>query len=99
VDLADEPTTSGRLRGLIETGIALSSELSLEALLRRKIETAVELTGARYGALGVIDPSGTALEQFITVGVDVPRYLTIEQVEALLGKMSDESRPVAATLF
>jgi integrase len=28
-----------------------------------------------------------------------PRYLTIEQTEALLGKMSDQSRPVAATLF
>jgi signal transduction histidine kinase len=44
--------------------------VSLEALLRRAIETAVELTGARYGALGVIDRTGTALEQFITVGVD-----------------------------
>jgi signal transduction histidine kinase len=66
----EETTTSGRLRGLVETGIALSSELSLEALLRRVIETAVELTGARYGALGVIDRTGTALEQFITVGID-----------------------------
>lgn len=66
----EQTTTSSRLRGLVETGIALSSELSLEALLRRAIETAVELTGARYGALGVIDPTGTALEQFITVGVD-----------------------------
>jgi integrase len=28
-----------------------------------------------------------------------PRYLTIEQVRALLDRMSDESRPVAATLF
>jgi signal transduction histidine kinase len=66
----EETTTSSRFRGLVGTGIALSSELSLEALLRRAIETAVELTGARYGALGVIDRSGTALEQFITVGVD-----------------------------
>jgi signal transduction histidine kinase len=65
-----EKTTSARLRGLVETGIALSSELSLEALLRRVVETAVEVTGARYGALGVIDRTGTALEQFITVGVD-----------------------------
>jgi signal transduction histidine kinase len=62
--------TSDRFRGLVETGIALSSELSLEALLRRVIGTAVELTGARYGALGVIDRTGTALEQFITVGID-----------------------------
>ena len=30
----------------------------------------MELTGARYGALGVIDRRGTGLEQFITVGID-----------------------------
>jgi len=65
-----EETTSGRLRGLVETGIALSSELSLDVLLRRVVETAVELTRARYGALGVVDRTGTALEQFITVGID-----------------------------
>jgi signal transduction histidine kinase len=66
----EDTTTSGRLRGLVEIGIALSSELSLEALLRRVIETAVQATGAHYGALGVIDRTGTALEQFITVGID-----------------------------
>ncbi len=65
-----ETTSSDRLRALVETGIALSSELSLESLLRKLIETAVELTRARYGALGVLDRAGTALEQFMTVGVD-----------------------------
>jgi signal transduction histidine kinase len=63
-------TEAGRLRRLLESGIALSSELSLEALLRKVIETAVELTSARYGALGVIDRTGTGLEQFITVGIE-----------------------------
>ena len=62
--------TPCRLQRLLESGIALSSELSLEALLRKVIETAVELTGARYGALGVIDQTGTGLEQFITVGIE-----------------------------
>ena len=66
----EDTTTSSRLRRLVGTGISLSSELSLESLLHRVVETAVELTGARYGALGVIDRTGTALEQFITVGVD-----------------------------
>jgi signal transduction histidine kinase len=68
--LASVDTEAGRLRRLLESGIALTSELSLEALLRKVIETAVELTGAQYGALGVIDRSGTGLEQFITVGID-----------------------------
>jgi signal transduction histidine kinase len=68
--LANLDTDSVRLQRLLESGMALSSELSLEALLRKVIETAVELTGARYGALGVIDQTGTGLEQFITVGIE-----------------------------
>ena len=47
----------------------LASELSLKALLQRVVEVAVELTGARYGAVGVIDDSGTGLSDFITTGV------------------------------
>jgi signal transduction histidine kinase len=69
-DERDAPSAADRLRRLVEVGIALSSELSLEALLQQLIETAVELTGARFGALGMIDRLGTGLEQFITVGVD-----------------------------
>ena len=59
-----------RLRGLVEAGVALSSELSLNALLQRLVEAAADLTDARYAALGVIDRSGTALERFITTGID-----------------------------
>ena len=62
--------SEGRLRALFEAGLAVSSELSLEALLRRLVEAADELTGARYAALGVIDASGSELEQFVTHGVD-----------------------------
>src|SRR5438067_3098041 len=62
--------SEGRLRALFEAGLAVSSELSLEALLRRLVEAAAELTGARYAALGVIDASGSELEQFVTHGVE-----------------------------
>ena len=47
----------------------LTSELSLDAVLQRIVELAVEITGARYGALGVLTPDHRAIEQFITVGV------------------------------
>lgn len=49
--------------------MVLSSELSLAALLQRVVELAVELTAARYGALGVIDDAGVALSDFVTTGV------------------------------
>src|SRR6266511_4032874 len=53
---------------LIEAGMILASELSLEAVLQRIIELAVEITDARYGALGVIGPGGD-LQEFITTGI------------------------------
>ena len=59
----------GRLRVLVDAGIALSSELSLEALLQQIVETAAEITDAQYAALGVIDKTGQALERFLTTGV------------------------------
>ena len=46
------------------------SELDLEIVLRRVLESARELSGARYAALGVTDESRAELERFITVGVD-----------------------------
>ena len=36
--------------------MALASRLSLDAVLQRIVELAVDLTGARYGALGVLTP-------------------------------------------
>jgi signal transduction histidine kinase len=59
-----------RLRALVETGIAISSELSLDAVLQRIADAAAHVTSAQYAALGVIDPSGTGLERFITYGID-----------------------------
>jgi signal transduction histidine kinase len=59
-----------RWRRLIDTGIAVTSELSLDALLQRIVEAAAQLTGAKYAALGVIDRSGRALERFLTSGID-----------------------------
>jgi signal transduction histidine kinase len=59
-----------RLRSLLDVIAALTGELSLDALLERLVAAAVELTGARYGALGVIDRAGSQLERFITTGID-----------------------------
>ena len=48
-------SANDRLRGLVEAGIALTSELSLDAVLQKIVETAATLTGARYAALGPAD--------------------------------------------
>jgi signal transduction histidine kinase len=59
-----------RLRAVVDAGIALTSELSLDAVLQRLIETARTLTGARYAALGVLDASRSSLERFVYTGID-----------------------------
>jgi two-component system, NarL family, sensor histidine kinase DevS len=59
-----------QLRRLLDAVMVVSSELSLPVILRRIIETATDLVDARYGALGVLDPTGAKLQEFITVGID-----------------------------
>ena len=86
-----------RLRALVEAGVALTSELSLEALLQRLVEIAAELTGARYAALGVIDRSGTALERFVTTGVTPEEHAAIGVLPSgrgVLGVLINESTPL-----
>ena len=58
-----------RLRTLVQTGIALTSELSLDGVLERIVEAAAHVTDAQYAALGVIDRAGTGLERFVTYGM------------------------------
>ncbi|HXV33579.1 MAG TPA: GAF domain-containing sensor histidine kinase [Gaiellaceae bacterium] len=84
-------------QGLVEAGIALSSELTLEALLQRLVETAAELTGARYAALGVIDATGRELERFITHGVDPETHAAIGDLprgRGILGVLIRDARPL-----
>ena len=92
------PDVSDRLRALLDAGIALSSELSLDALLQRIVETAAELTGARYAALGVIDESGQRLERFLTHGIDDETHAAIGDLprgRGILG-VADPRRRAAA---
>jgi two-component system, NarL family, sensor histidine kinase DevS len=86
-----------RLRALVEVGVALSSLLSLDALLKRIVEAAAELTGARYAAVGVIDRSGTALERFITTGLTPAEHEAIGALprgRGILGVVIREAQPL-----
>jgi GAF domain-containing protein len=83
--------------GLIEAGIALSSELTLDGLLQLIVETAAELTGARYAALGVIDVTGRELERFVTHGIDPETHAAIGDLprgRGILGVLIRDARPL-----
>jgi signal transduction histidine kinase len=84
-----------RWRSLVDAGIAVTSELSLDAVLQRIVEAAAELTGAQYAALGVIDRSGRALERFLTTGVDPETHERIGELphgRGILGVLIRDAR-------
>ncbi len=60
------------IRRLLDVGRVLMTELDLAAVLDRMLQTAREITGARYAALGILNSERTELEQFLTSGVDEP---------------------------
>ncbi len=80
---------------MIDAGVALNAELSLDDLLRRIVESAADLTQARYAALGVIDARGSDLERFITHGVDEETRRTIGELprgRGVLGALIRDAR-------
>jgi signal transduction histidine kinase len=58
-----------RIAGLVEGAASVAGQVELSGLLRSTVEIAMELTGARYGALGVLGEQG-GLVHFIPVGMD-----------------------------
>ena len=92
-----QQAATDRLRALVDAGIALSSELSLDALLQQLVETAAELTGARYAALGVIDETGPSLERFLTHGIDAETQAAIGDLprgRGILGVLIRDAKPL-----
>jgi len=86
-----------RLRALLDASMAITSELSLDSLLQRLVETAAELIGARYAALGVIDRSGSQLERFLTTGIDTETHAAIGDLprgRGILGVLIREATPL-----
>ena len=85
-----------RTERLLEAGLALSSELSLPVILQRIVNLAVDLTGARYGALGVLGPDASITE-FITTGVTEEQRAAIGHIpvgRGILGVLIDDATPV-----
>jgi len=92
--------SEGRLDRLLDAVVAVASDLSLPDVLRRIVESACELAGARYGALGILDPAGTGLSDFITVGVEDDlrdRIGALPCGRGVLGQLISEPHPLRLT--
>jgi len=59
-----------QLRKLLDGVLTIGSDLDLHSVLHTIIDTAADIVDAKYGALGVLDETGTRLSDFITVGID-----------------------------
>ena len=64
-------------RPILDVARSVVAELDLDIVLERILDSARELTEARYAALGVLNESKTELARFITVGIDEATRATI----------------------
>ncbi|MGZ4103639.1 MAG: sensor histidine kinase [Actinomycetota bacterium] len=81
---------------LLRAGLALATELSLPDVLQRIVELACEVSGARYGALGVIRENGT-ISDFLTHGITPEQRAAIgrlPQGKGLLGALIHDAKPL-----
>ncbi|WNV87482.1 GAF domain-containing sensor histidine kinase [Umezawaea sp. Da 62-37] len=61
--------TRDHVQGLLDAVLAVGAGLELDSTLQRIVQAAVDLVGARYGALGVLGTRDD-LSEFVYVGID-----------------------------
>jgi len=91
-----------RLRALVAAVLAVSSDISLPAVLRHIVESAVTLLDARYGALGVLDSAGVGVSEFINVGMSPEQVAAIGHLpegHGILGLLILDPKPLRLTVL
>ena len=93
----EDPT---KLRRVLEATLLIESNLELPEVLRHVVEEARSMTGARYGALGVLDERKQALSEFITVGLSEEQEANIGSRptgRGVLGLLIADPKPLRIT--
>lgn len=81
---------------LISAGNAVSEELTLESALQTIADAGRRLTGARFGAIGVLSPAGV-FERFVHVGMTPAEISAIGALpvgRGVLGSVIADHRPI-----
>lgn len=89
-------TADDARRRLLDAILPVASDASLPVVLRRIVESATDLVGAKYGALGVLSPERT-LSEFLTVGIDAQEHALIGRLpegQGILGLLILEPFPI-----
>jgi signal transduction histidine kinase len=90
----EDPTT---LRRILDAMLLIEGDLDLSVLLRHVVDEARSMTGARYGALGVLTEDRSALAEFITVGLgpdEVAQIGSLPTGKGVLGVLIAEPVPL-----
>lgn len=67
-------------QALLDAVVAIGSDLDVHKVLDRIIQSACQLTGAKYGALGIVGTDGHNLSDFITHGIDAELHEKIGEL-------------------
>ncbi len=85
-----------QLERLLEATNRMHTDLSLDRVLGQVTDSAIELLGCRYAALGVLDPEGKGLVEFASSGIsdELRRQIGALPVgKGLLGLVIDDPCP------
>lgn len=86
-----------RFERLLSAGVAISSRHALNEVLQEVVDTARDVVGAKYAALGVLAEDGASLVQFVTSGMDDATRARIGDLprgHGLLGAVITAARPI-----
>ena len=86
-----------RLQAIVDGMLLIEQDLDLPTVLRTIVQTALDLVGARYGALGVLDETGSGLAEFVHVGMTPEEVAAIGRLpegRGILGQLIKEPRPL-----
>ncbi|GLZ35350.1 histidine kinase [Lentzea sp. NBRC 105346] len=94
--LAEIGSTRDKMQGLLDAVLAVGAGLELDSTLQRIVQAAVDLVGARYGALGVLGQRDN-LSQFVYVGIDAETRASMGHLpegKGLLGLLIKDPRAI-----
>ncbi|HEX9283091.1 MAG TPA: GAF domain-containing protein, partial [Gemmatimonadales bacterium] len=86
-----------RFERLLSAGVAVFSEHALDRVLQQVVDSAREVVGARYAALGVLSPDRKSLSQFVTSGLSATqrdRIGDLPKGHGLLGEVIRHPKPI-----
>lgn len=87
--------TSARLRAVYEAGVNITSDLSLDVVLKEVVDASRQVVGATYGAVAVVNEEGKIVD-FIASGVTDEQHQKIGGIpkgRGLIGHVIRTGRP------